>query len=148
MPKDDELQQPTDIASKDPLPDKQSLPQKEDKTTDDPKNAEEQGLLPTNPNAANDLLAPKSEKVPVQEQEEEEKKEIVFFWPEIQLSDEILSMANQTIKEKHDQIGSYDYKPYPPPDHIRRKVERKDLSDGRKYEGEVDEQGQPDGRGI
>ena len=73
MPKDDQLQQPTDIASKDPLQDKQSLTQKEDNTTNDPTNTKEQDLPPTDPNATNNLLAPKSKPVPVQQQEEEEK---------------------------------------------------------------------------
>ena len=73
MPKDDQLQQPTDIASTDPLPDKQSLPMNEDNTTNDPTKTKEQDLQPTDPNATNNLLDTKSKPVPVQQQEEEEK---------------------------------------------------------------------------
>ena len=44
-------------------------------------------------------------------------------------------------------MKSYSYDPTPPPDHIVRTVKRINLEDGT-YEGEVDEQDRPDGRGI
>ena len=56
-------------------------------------------------------------------------------------------MASQTIQDTHNQQEPYCFEPNPPPDHIPRSVKRLNFEDGA-YEGEVDEQDRPDGRGI
>ena len=80
--------------------------------------------------------------------ESEEEKEIVFFWPTVAFSDEIISMTPQNVRDKLNELGTFSYEPLPSPDHIIRTVVRKDLSNGIVFEGEVDEQGQLNGRGI
>ena len=56
-------------------------------------------------------------------------------------------MTSQTIQDDYNHHGDYDYNPVPPPDHIARTVKRLNFDDGAVYEGEVDEQDKPDGRG-
>ena len=57
-------------------------------------------------------------------------------------------MAPQTIQDAYNEYEPYSFDPLPPPDHIARTVKRLNLDDGVIYEGEVDEQDRPDGRGI
>ena len=82
------------------------------------------------------------------EKVEEEKKKATFFWPYLELSDELISMAPQAIKDKHNELGPFNYEPFPAPDHINRTFKRINYDDGRIYEGEVDELGRQDGRGV
>ena len=57
-------------------------------------------------------------------------------------------MASKIIQDAYKKLGPYDYNPSPPPDHIVRTVKLLGLEDGSTYEGEVDEQDRPDGRGV
>ena len=44
--------------------------------------------------------------------------------------------------------GPFTFDPLPPPDHIHRSIVRKNEDNGGRFEGEVDEKGLPDGRGV
>ena len=79
---------------------------------------------------------------------EEKEKEAIYFWPKRNFSTKLISMADQVIKDKHLKLGSYDYKPFPLPDHVNRTFKRVKYQNGSRYEGELNEQGIPDGRGI
>ena len=79
---------------------------------------------------------------------EEEKKEEVFFWPHVEHSTELLQMTPQIIRDKHREQGPFNFEPFPAPDHINRSFIFKSYTEGGGYEGEVDEDGQPDGRGV
>ena len=57
-------------------------------------------------------------------------------------------MAPQAIQDKHRELGPFKYEPTPPPDNINRTVARINYEDGGGYQGEVDDDGRPDGRGI
>ena len=54
------------------------------------------------------------------EEAEVEEKKAVFFWPAVTFSDELISMAPQLIRDKHNMLGPFIYEPFPPPDHIDR----------------------------
>ena len=82
----------------------------------------------------------------------EEEKEPVFFWPVITFSGDVLLSAPQKVLQLRDRVGVgavFDYNPVPPPDRIHRQFRSAQTdSDGAIYEGEIDEDGRRDGRGI
>ena len=57
-------------------------------------------------------------------------------------------MAPQKIKDLVTEHGPFNFKPLPKSDNIVRSVKRENYSDGGGYEGEVDAEDRPDGRGI
>ena len=48
----------------------------------------------------------------------------------------------------YNQQEPFNFNPTPKPDHINRSFIRKDYDNGDKYEGEVDEHGKRNGRGV